>query len=321
MLLDLYVTHWTEPWEVGEQGFKMISMQHLADWSNIRITLVHDGTEKFPDEYFRDIPCGVRQVVIPHGGIAAARNWCIEDSEADWIKWNDFDDMFANVFALRDILNVLKGNENELMWFHLLWEDEPAKNRVYLRQDRDPVFVHNKIFSRKFLLDHNIRFNTELTWCEDSAFLAVVEMEVDHSKIGRIVTNSPLYLYRVRMGSLCNRPEIKFANLNSFFKRHCYVADEFLKRGYVDEYNTMVVRVMGDSYYTLNLAPNVTEDKSEHEKAVWAYFDSHRDAFYACQPKSFDMVLAAVNRERNDGGYIDRESLMNWIHKHERGDG
>ena len=320
MLLDLYITHWNEPWSVGEPALRMLSLQRLVGWSKIRVTMVHDGSEAFPEEKFDFLPFKIHQVCLPHGGIARARNWCIENGDAKWIKWCDFDDSFVNVYSIRDIMNVLGDERNDLLWFDLLWEDRPKENRVYLKQDRDPVFVHNKIFRRSFLLDNEIRFNEELTWCEDSAFLAVVEMEIDHEKIGKITSACPIYLYNVRDGSLCNRPEIKFANLQSFFKRHCYVAEEFLKRGHIDEYNTMMVRIMGDSYYACNLAPGITEDRSEHEQRVWEYFDAHRDAFYACRPEMFDMALEAVNRENFDGGEIRKYDLMEWIHAHERGE-
>ena len=65
MLLDMFITHWTEPWEVGKNGFGMLSLQRAVDWSQIRITLVHDGTEPFPDEYFDGMPFTVSQFSIP----------------------------------------------------------------------------------------------------------------------------------------------------------------------------------------------------------------------------------------------------------------
>jgi hypothetical protein len=317
MLLDLFITHWTEPWEVGRDGIRMLSMQRLADWSKVRVTIVHDGSEKFPDEYFAECPFKVNQVCLPHGGIAKARNWCIEHSDAKWIKWNDWDDTFASLYALYDILNVLDTDNFDLLWFDLLWQDH---ERLHMKTDREPVFVHNKVFRRKFLTDNEIRFNEELTWCEDSAFLAVVEMEIDHKRIGKIKCDRPIYLYSVRDGSLCNRPEIKFQNLQSFFKRHCYVADEFLKRGHMAEYNTMIVRIMADSYYTLNKAPGIEEDKSGFEKTVWDYYDGHREFFRRCTPEDFDLVMKAVNRERFDGGPITKQEFLAWIDRHERGE-
>ena len=317
MLLDLFITHWNEPWEIGEKGFRMLGMQRLVNWDDIRITLVHDGTEKFPDEYFRDIPCGVKQVVIPPGGIAAVRNWCIDNSDATWIKWNDFDAMFANVYSLQDMMYVLDNDEFDLLWFDVMAEVEGHK---YLKDKRDPVVIHGKVFRRSFLLDNQIRFNESLTWCEDSAFLSVIEMEINHQRIGKIRCESPIYAWIERMGSLCNRPEIKFRNLQSFFDRHCYVAEEFYRRGRMEEYRTMMVRTMADCYYTLNLATGIDEDKTAFEKRVWEYYDKRKAAFHACKPENFDFALAAVNRERLDGGTIAKKAFTEWINKHERGE-
>ena len=295
----------------------MLTLQRAVDWSEIRVTIVHDGSEPFPEEYFNDYPFGVVQVQLQHGGIAAARNWCIEHSEAEWIKWCDFDDMFAGAFSLQQVADVLKNNKFDLLWFDLLCDDH---GKVHTRTERDPVFVHNKVFRRQFLVDKNIRFNEALTWCEDSAFMSVIEMEIDHRRIGKIKATQPIYIYIVREGSLCNRPEIKFANLQSFFLRHCYVADEFLKRKRMDEYNTMCVRVMADSYYSLVKAPGITEDKSDFEEQVWAWFKEHREAFWSCRRSMFRMVMEAVNRERFDGGPITDKEFMDWIQEHERGE-
>ena len=317
MLLDLFITHWTEPWKVGKKAFEMLSLQRAVDWSQIRITLVHDGTEAFPERYFSGMPFKVNQVSIPHGGIAKARNWCIDHSEAEWIKWCDFDDLFAGALSLSQIMNVLDNNKYDLLWFELLFDDH---GKIHNRTNRDPVFIHNKVFRRSFLLKKNIRFQEDLTWCEDSAFMAVIEMDIDHLRIGKIRGAMPIYIYIVRDGSLCNRPEIKFANLESFFRRHCYVAEEFKKRGRYDEYCTMCVRTMADSYYTLVKAPDITEDKSDLERRVWAWYEENREAIMDCKRPQFNLVMKAVNRERWDGGVITNEEFIGWIRKHERGD-
>ena len=317
MLLDLFITHWTEPWEVGRNGFQILSLQRAVDWSQIRVTLVHDGTEPFPDEYFDEMPFTVNQFSIPHGGIAKARNWCIDHSEATWIKWCDFDDMFAGVYSVQQIMNVLNNDQFDLLWFDLLCDDH---GKVINRTERNPVFVHDKVFRRSFLLEKGIRFKEDLTWCEDSAFLALIEMDIDHQRIGKIKAQAPIYLYIVRDGSLCNRPEIKFANLKSFFKRHCYVAEEFKKRGLTVQYNTMCVRTMADSYYTLVKAPDIEEDKTEFTAEVWKWYEDHLEAIGDCTRQDFDLVMKAVNRERFDGGVITAEEFIEWIKKHERGE-
>ena len=296
----------------------MLSLQRAVDWSKVRITLVHDGTDPFPEEYFEGMPFKVNQVTIPHGGIAKARNWCIDHSEAEWIKFCDFDDMFSGVYALQQMIDSLeKGQNYDLLWFELIFDDH---GKVTTRTHRDPVFVHNKVFRRTFLQEHGIRFQEHLTWCEDSAFMAVIEMEINHQRIGKIVVGSPIYIYIVRDGSLCNRPEIRFKNLCSFFDRHCYVAEEFRKRGRYEEYCTMCARTMMDCYYTLVKAPGITEDKSGLEKRVWDWYEANRGAVLDCKKVHFERVLKAVNRERYDGGAITGEEFVNWLKSHERGE-
>lgn len=317
MLLDLFITHWNEAWEVGAKNIYMLATQRGVDWDQVRVTMVHDGSEGFPADYFSMCPFEVRQVCLPHGGIAAARNWCIEHAEADWIRWCDFDDMWSNVYALRNILNVLNTDAYDLLWFDMICEDH---GRYHTQTKRDPVVVHNKIIRRQFLLDKGIRFNEDLTWCEDSAFLAVIEMDIDHQRIGKIKVDYPMYIYIARDGSLCNRPEIRFQNLQSFFRRHTYVAEEFRKRGLTDQYNTMCVRVMCDSYYTLHRAQGITEDKSAHERMVWDWYDAHREPYHACRRIMYNMVIDSVNRECFDGGSITAEEVMAWIDRHERGE-
>ena len=316
-MLDLFITHYREPWSICEKGFQMLRLQREVDWSQVRVVLVHDGTEEFPAEYFAGYPFIVYQYSIPHRGIAGARNWCLQHSDAEWIRWHDCDDMFYGVYALRDILNVLPKAENcDLLWFDIFIEDTINGKNAMLTE-RNPVFIHNKLFRRQFLVDHRVDFNEGLTWCEDSAFLAVMEMEIDHKRIGRIRAKTPIYMYIARDGSLCNRPEIRFKNLQSFFMRHCYVANEFLLRGYEDPYNTMCFRVMADSYYTLCRAPGITEDKSEHEARVFAWYRAHRSAVNACTPERAKEVMAAVNRENFDGGLITEQQVRDWIADHE----
>ena len=310
MLLDLFITHWTEEWSVGEKGFRMLALQRGVDWEQIRITLVHDGSEPFPERYFKEMPFTVNQVSIPHGGIAKARNWCIDHSEAEWIKWCDFDDMFAGAYSLKIILDEIAKAKADMVWFDLLFDDHGT---IKTRTQRDPIFVHNKVFRRSFLQKKNIRFQEDLTWCEDSAFMAVVEMDIDKLRIRKIRSFIPAYIYIVRDGSLCNRPDIRFANLESFFRRHCYVAEEYRKRGRYDDYCQMCLRTLADSYYTLVKAPGITEDKSDLEKRVLEWYEKNKEGVTNCKRPQRELVMKAVNRERYDGGKITLDEVLEWI--------
>lgn len=309
MILDLFVTHYNEPWSVGKAGFDLLSNQRCVDWDNVRVVLVHDGTEKFPEEYFAEYPFKVHQYSIEHIGIAGVRNWCLDNSTAEWIKWNDFDDLFSSVYSLKNIMDSLyTAKDYDLLWFDAYAE---YNNRLRLMDKRDPVVLHGKVFRRSFIMDKKLRFNNDLTWCEDSAFLAIMEMEIDHSRIGKIACETPLYSWVYRKGSLCNRPEIKFSNLQSFFRRHVYVYNEFVRRGLTDQANTMVARIMCDSYYTFKLA-GVTENMNAHEQLVWDFFVEHKPEFLKVTKEMMKKVIDATNEENIDC-YMTLDDLVSWL--------
>ena len=310
MLRDLYITHWTEPWEVCRPGFELLKNQRCVDWSQVRVTVVHDGTEPFPEERFAGFPCEIRQESIAHRGIAGVRNWILDDAEATWIKMNDCDDFFTGAYSLKEMMNGLEqgGDLYDLIWFDVFAE---MAGKRYLKPDRDPVVLHGKCMRTAWIREKGIRFNEDLTWCEDSAFLAVLEMEIDVNRIGKISGSCPIYTWTHRIGSLCNRPEIRFDNLQSFFRRHCYVAEEFKKRGLTDEYNTMIFRIACDSYYTLQVA-DIQEDRSDHERRVWEYLKAHRDELLAVRASMGDMVVEATNRE-NENCNITKAEVLLWM--------
>lgn len=311
MILDLYITHWTEEYKIGQKAFRMLGLQRGVNWDEIRVTLVHDGSGPFPEQFFSGLPFEMRQICLEHGGIAKARNWCIDDSKADWIKWCDFDDMFSNVYSLRNIMHALEQDPPmDLLWFDMYGEDTET-GRVVLSDARDPITVHQKVFRREFMIEHNLRFPEFLTWCEDSAMLAVLEMEIDHQRIGKIKAEAPLYCWIFRKGSLCNREDILFDNLKSFYLRHRYVQDEFKKRGHINEYTMMTVRVLADSCFSLTLA-GVKEDTTEHEKEVWNYYQEHKEDLLRLRAHQVQEVIDAVNRE-NRGCDITVKSFLDWL--------
>lgn len=319
-LLDLFITHWTEPWDIGKKAFDMLGLQRTVRWEDVRVWLVHDGVPAFPEKYFAGLPFPVHQIELPHGGIAAARNWGIDHGNGEWIKWCDFDDMFYGIYSLRRLMDAMERGQNfDMMWFDMTAEDSKDGKGVWLRTDRDPVLIHGKAFRRDWLKEHGIRYNEELTWCEDSAFLAVCEMECDIKRVGHVACEAPIYAWIVRDGSLCNRPEIRFDNMKSFFKRHKYVQEEFRKRGLMGPYYTMTVRIMGDCYRHLFME-DVQNDTTEYRRDILEYWKEHREDFFKVDRERYELALKAVEEESRFekkgvvyAKKINREDFRAWL--------
>ena len=115
-MLDIIITHYKEDWAVCKKQFQMLDLQRCVDWNKIRVTVINDGGQHIPDGKLADLCYPVKQVDIQHGGVSRARNAGIEIATEPWIMFLDCDDCFANVYALYDIMNILKMKDTERLY-------------------------------------------------------------------------------------------------------------------------------------------------------------------------------------------------------------
>ena len=122
-MLDIIMPHYDEPWEEGEKFFTMLDLQRDADFSQVRVILVQDGPENTIDNsHFSGRPYGVRQIVIPHGGVSAARNAGLNAATGDFVMFCDFDDIGRNLVFIHG-----KVYRREFLLEHDLWFDTALK--------------------------------------------------------------------------------------------------------------------------------------------------------------------------------------------------
>lgn len=311
-LLDIVITHWTEPWEVGVNAFRILAAQLRVDWTNIAVTVIHDGTQKFPDKYFRDFPFVVKQVCLPHGGISAARNYAITHSEAEWIKFCDFDDTFAGVYSVSRITDAIeKPNNYNVLWFPLLID---VYHGGILIRECSQVFIHDKIFRVSFLREKNVMFNESLSFSEDFAFLSLLGLEMDANTFGKIESNFPVYVYIQRKDSIGNRPDRWLKNRCGLFDAHCYVEDEMRKHG--DEYHAdlMFVRALTENYYAVTFAGD-NIDLTDFIRRTWEYYDRNKDCMKRVSNEDLGHVIEDTNTQNRSE--ITKSGFLQWIRQHE----
>lgn len=247
-MLDIMITHWNEPFEVGEKLFQMLNLQRGVDMRQVRVTVIHDGSDRFPAICFRGLRYPVRQEVIVHGGISAARNAAIELATEPWIMFCDFDDQFTNVYALRDLLSVLPCDGFDMLWTQILVEDRvDGNNLIYPSPERQRfVCVHGKLYNRQFLLDSGIRFNESMPFQEDSLFNATITARVDYHRIGQIKAPIIPYVWIRRKTSVTNSGRDDEA-MYFHFLRNLKVTSE--NEDDPDKYAGMVTRTAYDTFY------------------------------------------------------------------------
>ena len=247
-MLDIVVPHADESWPVCRRFFDLLRAQLRADLSRVRVQLVHDGSLPWPEDYVAVPGLAVEQLRIPKGGVSAARNAGLDAGSGEWVMFCDCDDMFANVFSLHCILDALSRQEasrDDLLWFPFYVETLGGRDVCTLNW----IFVHGKIYRRAFLKKKRLRFPEGLYYGEDSAFNAMVEMDIDRDRIGEIRSECVLYVWALNPRSVTSRPENQLRNALGLMDRHAVVAEELRRRGRDGDALALVARTAWDAYF------------------------------------------------------------------------
>jgi len=253
-MLDIIITHYTEPWEVCRKQFWMLDMQRGVDWSQIRVTVVNDGGYQLPEEElkglrFRWKAAWFGQLDIPHSGISAARNHGLWFGTEPWIMFCDCDDCFANIYGLRDVMDVLEQDDGryDVLW-NRFYEEHPGE--ILLVPDwKVFVFTHGKVYRRAFLEREEIRFEESLQWNEDSCFNATVLTR--GARAGEMQTHAPVYAWIRRKDSFTGAADANDKGAYFQFRRNLLVAEEHRKHK-PEDYPGMVTRVAWDTFFMVH---------------------------------------------------------------------
>ena len=311
MMLDIIMPHYDEPWFVGKPFFDMLAIQKGVDFSQIRVILVHDGKPGYANKVFAGYPFKVDQYSIDHGGVSAARNFGFEKATAEWITFCDFDDTYTNIYALKLIMESLDENY-DLLWNPVYMEDvKDGKMRIFPLEKFNMVFVHNKYIRREFLIETGLKFNTNLQYAEDSAFLAILNIMLKQNKIGQIKTPEPLYVWAYRTGSCTTNLKNRERNIRHLFEANKYISEEMERLGYEDAV-LMKFRAITDSYFSLTGKDAV--DCEDLKKDVGEYWQKHRQEIgKANREKLMKVYKASYGNEKTSAKDEDRPTLAEWL--------
>jgi glycosyltransferase involved in cell wall biosynthesis len=177
MKLDIIIPHYKETEEQILHALTMIDNQIGIDKSEIQITIVHDGS---PEAYILDTGFLRDAISLPiaylvtdkHLGPGYARQYAINRTDKDYIMFCDSDDMFASPFTLKFFEDTIKDKPDlEVIMTGYLEEIKTEEGFEYAQRDDDVSIttLHGKMYSRKFLYEHNITFPNYMI-SEDGAF-------------------------------------------------------------------------------------------------------------------------------------------------------
>lgn len=199
--LQILVPQYKETDEVIAYLLDSIKIQQGIKMDEIGVIICNDGSDTLLSEPFlQSYPYEIQYLKMPHRGVSAARNFCIDHANAEYVMFCDADDMFISSLGLWLIFNeITDGGFDDLNSEFLAEEpNRETGESEYGIYDRDGIFVHGKVFRRQYLLDQRIRFNERLSVCEDCNFVGLAQsLTTNH----RYITK-PFYLWKWRDDSV-----------------------------------------------------------------------------------------------------------------------
>jgi len=320
-MLDIIVTHYKEPWEIGKPLFDILALQRGVNFKDFRVILVNDGKEHhLPDELFTDYPYKVEQIDIPHGGVSAARNAGMDYSNAEWINFCDFDDTYASVYSIRDVLSVLPSNDFDLLWVQLIKEDFHIEHDDlrFAPERTNFVFIHGKYYRRSWLVWHGIRFDEDMPFQEDSLFNAYIVALLDYKRVGRIRTIFPNYVWCRRTESVTTSDGHRDPAAYYHFLRNWKLCDFYHQHMTEDRLSDLVVRSCFDAYYMTH-GVHVTDEMLERIRKEFREYIEIFGKYYRKPDDDTLRQIADISwgelEEADEVPKVGYETVTKWVNK------
>lgn len=318
MKLQILVPHYHETEKDIRPLLDSIALQQNVDFDEVGVIICHDG-EDIPDFIFGDrYPYKIEQIRIPHEGVSAARNACLDRAKAEYVMFCDADDMFFNVCGLFIIFREIENGGFDSLTSVFTEETRNPENKndvVYINREMDSTFVHGKVHRLKYLKNNNIRWNNSLTIHEDSYFNCLCQRLSPEVKYCPM----PFYLWRWRDESVCRHdPKYILKTYNNMLDSNTALVREFLDRRRVEDARFFATSMIFDAYYTLNKKEWIEQENKEYRDAVEnrfaKYYKEFRPLFESIDEKIKMQIVAGIrNRMFQEGLMLESVTFDDWI--------
>lgn len=339
--LDILIPHYHEKACEVTPLLDSIALQQQIDLKNdVGIIICHDGkmpehgkepeadespTFEFYDDraiggdysIFREYPFEIKQIRQEHKGVSAARNACLDASEADYVMFCDADDMFFNMCGLYIVFREMLGDGFNAMASVFIEEtkDPTTGDKVYVNHELDSTFVHGKIYRRTYLTNNKIRWNDALTIHEDSYFNCLAQKMTASMKY----CQQPFYLWKWRDTSVCRHdPKYILKTYNNMLDSNTALVNEFQRRGRVQDAQFYATMMIYDAYYTMNKKEWLDQENQEYrhdtEKRFQKYYSDFKFLFdQVSQEVRTQIVMGIKNRFFGEGLLLESITFDDWI--------
>lgn len=314
--LDILVPVYNEDEQTIKPLFDSIAIQQNVNLrEDVGVIVCCDGGSCTLTDVFRDsYPFSIEYFCNEHRGVSAARNACLDQSEAEYVIFCDADDMFFNACAFWMLFQEMKTGFDNLT--SVFVEETRVDGAItYINRQMDSTFVHGKVHRRQYLVSKGIRWNESLTIHEDSYFNILAQNLSDQVKY----CPTPFYLWKWRDDSVCRHdPKYILRTYRNMLDSNDALVDEFIRRVMTDKATFYTAFMIFDAYYTMNKPEWINQENIEYrdstEQRFAEYFKKHKDLWDALPaPEKMQMSNGVRTRSVNEGMLMEAVTIDQWL--------
>ncbi len=187
----------------------------------LNVIIINDASER---NYKKEImlfadKINIKEIVLDkNSGVGVARQVGLDNSNGDYIVFLDSDDLLYEEMSLQKLYDLIADKDYDYAYAAILIENGKSIQKC----DYHDGCLHGKIFSRKFIRDNNIRFNTTRT-SEDNSFNNICLLKT--RKINS--SNDIVYIYKDNSFSLTKGLDLKkiISNMVDYTDNVIYTLD------------------------------------------------------------------------------------------------
>lgn len=316
--LEILIPQYNESDATVKPLLDSISLQQGIDLSDIGVIICNDGSDMLlSDDLISSYPYCISYHKLPHKGVSATRNACLDFSTSDYIMFCDADDLFLNNLGIWLIFEeIQKGEFDDLTSEFLAEEYDDSGKFHYGVYDHDGIFVHGKVFRRQYILDNNIRFNENLRLCEDCNFVSLAQSLTDNH---RYIT-LPFYIWKWRKGSVSRTgASINFDMQIQMLESNRDLLDKLIDRNLANIAEKYAVQMIIGFFYTTNASELVyPRDSDEYKTILKGYLDWYRTYGYLWKSTSINRKIIIIEKLFVDSiiesPVKDAININKWVH-------
>ena len=196
-------------------------------YDNLEIICIDDGSTDSSGAILDEYAAKDRRFKIIHQknrGISAVRNRGIDESFGEWISFIDGDDIVETHFYEKLLSKQQKDKDIIISCGVILFDSSKNKKLqekagcfyefADILKNLKKCYVCNKIWSRKFIVENNLRFNEAICYCEDVLFSICAAA---CAKAWQII-NYNGYFYRQNQQSISHNIEKELLRKNNSYQ-------------------------------------------------------------------------------------------------------